>query len=146
VEILKMQKGSFDKLHVKGLVGRTGAEKYDALIIGLTWPKEKLEERIYKRLIERLQNEDMIGEVKRLHKEGVSWKRLDGFGLEYKYVSLYLKKKLAYDEMVEKLFIAIRQFAKRQMTWFRRWDRMGRKIYWLKNKSEAEKLIKGFVK
>ncbi|MFH1822411.1 MAG: tRNA dimethylallyltransferase, partial [Patescibacteria group bacterium] len=119
---------------------------YDYLIIGLTWPKEVLHKRIYQRLIERLEKEDMVGEVKRLYKEGVSYKRLESFGLEYKYIARYLQGKLDYDEMVEKLFIAIRQFSKRQISWFRRWEKQGRKIYWIKNKKEAEKLVKKFLK
>jgi len=148
------------KLPIGSLASKT---KYDFLLIGLTWPRQILQERIYKRLIERLEKENMVGEVKRLHQQGVSWKRLESFGLEYKYVSLYLRKKLTYEEMVEKLNIAIRQFAKKQMTWFRRWERQGAKIHWLhyfvksdkisakqlnraKDRREAERLVKGFLK
>ena len=123
----------------------SGAD-YDFLLIGLTWPREILLERIYKRLVEWLENEDMIGEVERLHKQGVSWKRLESFGLEYKYVSLYLRKKLDYKEMIEKTNISIRRFAKKQMSWFRRWERQGAKIYWVKDIGEAEKLVKKFLK
>ncbi len=92
--------------------------KYKSLIINIKTPKAILHKRIDKRLIKRLENEDMIGEVKRLHNQGVSWERLESFGLEYKYIAFYLQKKISYDEMVDKLFIAIRQFAKRQVTWF----------------------------
>ena len=116
------------------------------LLLGLTWPKEILKERIYKRLIERLEKENMAGEVKKLHEDGVSWKRLESFGLEYKYISLYLQGKLNNEEMAEKLNIAIRQFAKKQMTWFRRWEKQGRKIYWVKDGEEAEKLVREFLK
>lgn len=119
-----------------------GIERYNLLLLGLTFPKEILEERIYKRLVERLEKENMIGEVKRLRKEGISWKRLEGFGLEYKYVSLYLRGKLGYDEMVNLLNIAIRQFAKRQMTWFKR----DKRIKWVKSKQEARELVKNFFK
>jgi tRNA dimethylallyltransferase len=118
-------------------------KKYNALIIGLTWPKAKLHARILKRLKERLEKENMIGEVKRLHKRGVSWKRLISFGLEYKYISLYLQKKISYQEMEEKLFIAIRQFAKRQLTWLKRWEKQGRQIFWL-NKEDIDKQVKIF--
>ncbi|MEA3464052.1 MAG: tRNA dimethylallyltransferase [Patescibacteria group bacterium] len=121
--------------------------KYDFLLIGLIWPKEILRERIYKRLVERLEKEDMIKEVENLHKkQKVSWKRLKNFGLEYKYVALYLRKKLVYNEMVEKLNIAIRQFAKRQMSWFRRWERQGIKICWVKDRREAEGVVRKFLK
>lgn len=118
---------------------------YDFLVLGLTHSREISQKRIYKRLIERLEKEDMTGEVERLRKEGLSWKRLESFGLEYKYVSLYLRKKLTYDEMVKKLFIAIKQFAKKQMAWFRRWERQGREIIWLKGGGEAERLVKKFI-
>lgn len=121
-------------------------KKYEPLIIGLSKPKKILGKRIYGRLVERLENEDMIGEVRHLHKDGLSWKRLESFGLEYKFVSLYLQRKISYEEMAEKLFIAIRQFAKRQMTWFRRWERTGAKINWTRNRGEAGKLIKSFIK
>jgi len=118
--------------------------RYEFLLLGLTWPKKVLNEKIYQRLIERLEKEDMVDEVKKLHQQGVSWKRLKSFGLEYKYIALYLQKELSYDEMVEKLNIAIRRFAKRQMTWFRRWEKQGGKIYWFNDQREAEKLVQRF--
>lgn len=93
--------------------------KYNPLIIGIKKPKEELERSIYNRLITRL-TEGMIGEVKKLHESGVSWKRLDNFGLEYRYISRYLRGRLDYNEMVTELFIAIKHYAKRQMTWFTR--------------------------
>jgi len=120
-------------------------KKYKALIIGLALPMEALENNIRGRLKKRLEKEDMTGEIKRLRERGISWKRLLGLGLEYKYVSLYLRGKLTYDEMVEKLYVAIRRFAKRQMTWFKR----DKRIKWIKNRQEAqeaEKLIKEFLK
>ncbi len=121
-------------------------ENREFLVLGLSRSKEEIDKRIYKRLIERIEKEKMIEEVKNLHKKGVSWKRLEAFGLEYRFVSFYLRAKMSLDEMQEKLFIAIRQFAKRQMTWFRRWEKQGRKIYWISKKQEADKLIKDFLK
>lgn len=115
---------------------------FDVLLISLTHKMEVLQKRIYKRLIERLEKENMIGEIKKLREKGVSWKRLENFGLEYRFISEYLRGRLTYDEMVEKLYIAIRQFAKRQMTWFKR----DKRIKWVKNKSEVEKYIKRFLK
>jgi len=121
--------------------------RYEFLLLGLTsGARDDLNKKIYKRLVDRLEREGMVQEVERLHKEGVSWRRLKSFGLEYKFISLYLEKKMDYETMVERLYIAIRQFAKRQMTWFRRWERNGAKIYWLKDKEEAEKLIREFLK
>jgi tRNA dimethylallyltransferase len=120
-------------------------KKYRALLLGLTWPREILAERIYKRLIQRLEKENMIGEVEHLHAQGVNWDRLIGFGLEYKYITLYLQEKLDYDQMVERLFGAIKKFAKRQITWLRRWERQGVKIYWIKDEKEARQLVKKFL-
>jgi tRNA dimethylallyltransferase len=118
-----------------------GTPTFKPLIIGLTYSKEILCKRIYKRLIERLEKENMIGEVRRLHKSGVAWKRLESFGLEYKFISLYLQNKLTYDEMVEKLNIAIRQFAKQQMTWFKR----DKRIKWVKERSKINNIINKFL-
>ena len=128
---------------------KKGSNKYDVLMIGLTEQKEIINQKIYKRLIDRLEKEDMVEEIKNLHKQGVSWRRLESFGLEYKFISQYLQDKFPYDEMVEKLFIAIRQFAKRQMTWFRRWERQGRQIQWFPAKEDYKnvlKLAKNFIK
>ena len=142
-----MQDKGAEKKGVSHPIGcETPKAKYDFLLLGLTWPRETLKERIYKRLMERLEKENMVGEVKELHKDGVSWKRLESFGLEYKYISLYLQGKLDYEEMVEKLNIAIRQFTKKQMTWFRRWEKQRKKIYWVKDEKEAEKLVRKFLK
>jgi tRNA dimethylallyltransferase len=105
-------------------------DKYDWLLIGLTWPKEILQERSYQRLLERLDKENLVGEVERLNNEGVAWRRLESFGLEYKFVAYYLQGKLDYDAMVAKLNIAINQFIKRQITWFKRWVKQGAKINW----------------
>ena len=115
------------------------------LILGIMWPREVLAERIEKRISDRLKYEDMLGEVERLHREGVSWNRLISFGLEYKFLSIYLKGGLGYKDMVDQLNIAERQFAKRQMSWLRRWERKGQKIHWIKTIKEAEKITKDFL-
>jgi tRNA dimethylallyltransferase len=105
-----------------------------------------LAERIGKRLKERLEKEDMIQEVSDLHdKHGLSWERLAEFGLEYKFISQYLQEKVDYDQMFELLNRAINQFAKRQMTWFRRWEKR-RKIEWVADMEDAEGRIKDFLK
>lgn len=124
---------------------RNGNSPYEVLIIGIDVPREELNKRIKQRLLDRLE-EGLVDEVRRLHKEGVSWKRLEDFGLEYRFVSRYLQGKYTHDEMVEKLNIAIRQFAKRQTSWFRRWEKQGRKIEWLNDLVEADNLIKKFMK
>lgn len=107
--------------------------QYEALVIGIDYSLTTLRQRIKKRLQSRLE-EGMIEEVQRLHAQGISWKRLEDFGLEYKFVSQYLQKKVSQKEMEEKLAIAIGQFAKRQLTWLRRWEKQGREILWFKPK------------
>lgn len=120
--------------------------KYSSLVLGLMPDKELMEGKIKKRLIERLEKEEMVNEVEGLRRQGVTDKRLKDFGLEYKFITEYLEEKYGYDEMVELLFIAIRQFAKRQITWFKRWEKQGRSIKWIKGQGEAEQLIDEFLK
>jgi tRNA dimethylallyltransferase len=101
--------------------------RYHCLQLGLTWPLEILEERIEKRLRERLAN-GMIEEVAGLRSQGVSDTRLDKLGLEYRYIARYLRGDLAtLDDLRRELGIAIRRFAKGQLTWFKR----DRRIIWL---------------
>ncbi len=101
--------------------------RYDCLQLGLTWPREILVERIEKRLRERLAN-GMIDEVAGLRSRGVSDLRLDKLGLEYRYIARYLRGELrTLDDLRTQLGIAIRQFAKEQLTWFKRDSR----IIWL---------------
>lgn len=107
------------------------SDEYTFAIIGVTFPREELKQRIYKRLLDRLKKEDMVDEVKRLHKQGLSWEKLESFGLEYKFASQYLQKKLSYREMIEKIYIASCQYAKRQITWLKRWEKQGQKIKWV---------------
>ena len=102
----------------------------DALIIGLEITREERRVRITNRLHRRLE-EGMIDEVANLLKRGITPENLIYYGLEYKYLTLYLIGKLTYQEMVNSLEIAIHQFAKRQMTWFRGMERRGFLIHWL---------------
>lgn len=118
---------------------------YDFLLLGLTWPDNILRERIEYRLLERLEKENLIAEVNKLHAQGVSFERLKSFGLEYKFVSLHLLGELSYQEMVSKLTTAIYRFAKRQKTWFRRWEKQGVKINWIKDLAAANKKISKFL-
>jgi tRNA dimethylallyltransferase len=118
----------------------------DHLLLGLTWPKEVLKARIEKRINDRIKNQAMIEEVERLRKEHrVSWKRLESFGLEYKYISLYLRGILSLDEAISQLSIATAQFAKRQMNWLRRWEKQGRKINWVDSEKKAILLVRDFI-
>ena len=111
-------------------------QKYDPIFIGIQWPKEILNQRIYDRLIKRI-NGGMIEEVQNLHNKGLSWERLYALGLEYRYVSLYLQNKMNKEEMIEKLFTAIKQYSKRQITWFKR----NKKINWIDNSEDAFKIL-----
>ena len=102
----------------------------DALIFGISWERSVLRQRITSRLEERLKH-GMIEEVIRLHAAGLSWERLDSFGLEYRYISQHLQNLTSFDEMKNKLNTAIHQFAKRQETWFRGMERKGIEIKWI---------------
>lgn len=102
----------------------------NAGIFGIHRERAILRQRIAARLQQRM-DEGMIEEVSRLHSQGLSWERLDSFGLEYRYIARYLQNAITKDEMTSKLQIAIGQFAKRQMTWFRRMEKKGVKIEWI---------------
>lgn len=92
---------------------------YNTLYIGLQVHGPVLKERINKRLLARIDS-GMVDEVERLHTSGVSWKRFESFGLEYKYVAMFLQKTLTREQMIIKLESEIWQYAKRQMTWFKK--------------------------
>lgn len=115
---------------------------YDFLIFGLQHEDNEMRARIMKRIVDRLDNEDMVGEVEHLLEDGVKPERLNSFGLEYRHINWYLQDKLNYDEMIEKLGLATYRFAKRQKTWFRRWEKQGILINWVKDLSDAEKILK----
>ena len=110
------------------------------LVIGIEFPRKVIREKITKRLHERL-NEGMIEEVKTLINNGISHSKLESFGLEYRYISLYLQEKIPKEEMIGKLNIAIHQFSKRQMTFFRNIEKNGIKINWV-NEGKYESIIK----
>ncbi len=93
--------------------------KYDCIQIGLTLPHDELSQKILKRLTKRIKK-GMIKEVQKLHNAGLSWKRLESFGLEYRFIAQFLQKKISRAEMIEQIHIKSLQFAKRQMTWFKR--------------------------
>jgi tRNA dimethylallyltransferase len=112
------------------------------LVFGIKWEREILRQRITRRLKERL-NQGMIEEVKKLHETGISFDQLDYYGLEYRFVALYLKGVLNRNDMVQKLNSAIHEFAKRQETWFRRMERNGITIHWVEGDSApADHILK----
>ncbi|MDP3958167.1 MAG: tRNA (adenosine(37)-N6)-dimethylallyltransferase MiaA [bacterium] len=126
--------------------------KYDVLLIGLMLPPAELKKKIRIRLFARLRGTrgqarirgGMIAEARRLHQQGLSWKRMEELGLEYRYLAKYLKGEMTKEQMAEKLETEIWRYAKRQMTWFKRdkrikWFRPGE---YRKIEKEAEKFIK----
>ncbi|AVM57256.1 tRNA (adenosine(37)-N6)-dimethylallyltransferase MiaA [Bacteroides heparinolyticus] len=116
----------------------------NSLIIGVDIDRELRREKITHRLRQRLA-EGMIDEVKQLIEQGIRPEDLIYYGLEYKYLTLYIIGKLNYDEMFHQLEIAIHQFAKRQMTWFRGMERRGFTIHWINARCPMEEKI-AFVK
>ena len=119
--------------------------KINALIIGVQFDRDTRRERITKRLKQRLQ-EGMVEEVQGLLDSGLTAEQLTWYGLEYKYLTLYLTGQLSKDEMFERLNIAIHQFAKRQMTWFRKMERQGFDIRWLDGFLPMEEKVEFILK
>ena len=112
----------------------------DSLIIGVDIDREERRRKITKRLHERLDS-GMVDEVRGLLERGIPAEDLIYYGLEYKYLTEYITGKLTYDEMFRQLEIAIHQFAKRQMTWFRGMERRGFHIHWIKAEWPREEQI-----
>ena len=101
-----------------------------SLIVGVDIDRDLRRQKISSRLKQRLE-EGMVDEVRALLDEGIAPEDLIYYGLEYKYLTLYVTGQLTYDEMFQQLEIAIHQFAKRQMTWFRGMERRGFTIHWI---------------
>jgi len=110
--------------------------RYNALIIGIAVTREKLAERIELRLHTRMRK-GMLAEIRHLHEAGLSWKRMEELGLEYRFLAQFLQKKITRDEMLRDLATAIRHYAKRQMVWFKR----NKAIKWFPLEEQA-KIIK----
>ena len=117
----------------------------DSLIIGINIDRELRREKITRRLKARL-DEGMVDEVRALLNEGIPVEDLIYYGLEYKYLTEYVTGKLSYEEMFRQLEIAIHQFAKRQMTWFRGMERRGFKINWIDATLPMEAKIETILK
>ena len=113
---------------------------FNFLVLGISYPREEINNRIRLRLESRLK-EGMIAEVQNLINEGVSFQRLDSFGLEYRYLSRYIRGSISYDEMQETLYTEICKFAKRQMTWFRKFSN----VVWVDGIDQARMLICDFL-
>jgi tRNA dimethylallyltransferase len=113
--------------------------QFDALQIGIKKSPEELKKAIQKRLHKKIRG--TIGEVKKLHRNGLSFKRLEEFGLEYRLVAQYIQDKITHEEMLDKIQKESEQFTKRQMTWFKR----DKRIQWINNYKEGEKLVKNYA-
>ncbi len=116
----------------------------NSLTIGVDIERELRRNKISKRLKARLQ-EGMIEEIQSILDKGVQAEDLIYYGLEYKYVTLYLLKQLSFEEMFSQLEIAIHQFAKRQMTWFRGMEKRGIHIHWIDATLPTEKKIENIL-
>jgi tRNA dimethylallyltransferase len=116
---------------------------YRSLLLGIYWPRAVLYERIDARVDERMR-QGMVQEVRNLLAQGISHERLDSLGLEYRYISRYLRGEYASEaEMVQRLKYAIHDFTRRQLTWFRKDPR----ILWLDGMdiTKAEQEIREFL-
>ena len=115
-----------------------------SLIVGVQYDRDTRRERITSRLKQRLQ-EGMVEEVEGLLARGITPEDLTYYGLEYKFLTLYITGELTGEEMFERLNIAIHQFAKRQMTWFRKMEREGFEIHWLEGFMSMEEKVKAVM-
>lgn len=113
--------------------------KADILQIGIKKSPEELKKLINARLQKRIKG--IITEVKKLRQGGLSFKRLEELGLEYRFTAQYLRNKITYQQLMNLIQLESQHFAKRQMTWFKR----GKKIHWIKTQREAEDLIRKFL-
>jgi tRNA dimethylallyltransferase len=114
---------------------------YNPYYIGIRSDVEKRRQLIYSRLLARL-NSGLIEEVVSLLANGITHERLQFLGLEYKFISLYLQHKISKEELILQLSTAINQFAKRQMTWFRKMEKEGIKINWIEKDINIQTLLK----
>jgi tRNA dimethylallyltransferase len=114
--------------------------EFRSLVVAVMFDRESRRRRITERLKQRF-DAGMVDEVKHLIDLGINTETLIYYGLEYKFITLYLTGKLSYDKMVRDLEIAIHQFAKRQMTWFRGMERRGIKIHWIDGSLPLEEKV-----
>jgi tRNA dimethylallyltransferase len=129
--------------HLGSVPEITKDPKFETLQIGLDMEDEKLKTKTEKRLKAEFKK-GLVKEVESLHKQGVSWKRMEELGLEYRYVARFLQNQITVDIMFEQLKNEIWQYAKRQRTWFKRDER----IKWFKNtdKVKIKKVVSEFLK
>jgi len=114
---------------------------YPVLIVGIKKSKEELKKLIKKRFFKWLR-QGFLKEILKLRKFGISWQKIEEFGIHYRVAAQYLQNKITDKEMVENSLKELQNYAKRQMTWFKK-DKC---IHWLRNYKEAEKFVKKFLK
>lgn len=114
---------------------------YPVLMIGIKKSPEELKKLIKKRFLKWLRR-GLVKEIKNLNQSGLSWKKIEDFGIHYRVIAQYLQRKLNYQEMIAKSLKELVDYVRRQMTWFK----CDKRIIWVKNYKEAEKLIKKFLK
>lgn len=134
-----------EEYYLNNNVDERNFPSFNSLIVGIDISRELRRERISNRLRQRL-DEGMVDEVRRLLDSGISADDLIYYGLEYKYLTLYVVGELTYDEMCRQLEIAIHQFAKRQMTWFRGMERRGFHINWINAEWPVQQKIDTILK
>lgn len=122
----------------------TSYPEINSLNIGIDFDRELRRQRISTRLKQRL-DEGMLDEVQKLLDSGLTPEQLIYYGLEYKYLTLHLTGELSYNEMFNQLEIAIHQFAKRQMTWFRGMEKRGTKIHWIDGHLPMEEKVEAII-
>ena len=116
-------------------------QKYDVLWLGINPPQETLYKNIRTRLLDRI-TQGMVAEAQKLHTNGLSYKRMDALGLEYRFLSQLLQNKVSKEDFILGLERAIQHYAKRQIRWFNR----NKDIRWITSKAEALQLAKKFLK
>jgi len=110
------------------------------LMVGIKKSPEELKKLIKKRFLKWLKD-GFLKEIEKLKKSGLSWKKIEEFGIHYRVVAQYLQKQISYQEMMESSLKELQNYVKRQMTWFKR----DKRIHWVKSYKEAEKLVKNFL-
>lgn len=130
-----------EEYYAENVINSREFPQFKSLIIGLDIERDLRREKITRRLKERI-SQGMVEEVKGLLDKGIAAEDLIYYGLEYKYLTLYVTGEIEFDEMVRSLEIAIHQFAKRQMTWFRGMERRGFEIHWINAAAGMNEKIK----
>ncbi len=134
-----------EKYYAENPLDESEMPEINSLNIGIDFDREMRRQRITARLKQRL-DEGMLDEVQGLLDSGLTSEQLIYYGLEYKFLTLHLIGELTYDEMFSKLEIAIHQFAKRQMTWFRGMEKRGTKIYWVNGHEKMDKKVEEIIR